>query len=279
MALGRSTEDDSPEETVVNVPTLHVILDQVLRHAEDRMDHADLAKLEQLAEKRKARSFRQALLDAEGVAVIAEMKRASPSAGALRLDLVPKELAISYESGGADALSVVTCPPFFHGKTKDLTQARSAVELPVLCKDFILTRYQLLEAAAAGADAVLLIAAAVDPETLEDRAEYARELGLEILYEVHTLQDLETVLPLEPTMIGVNSRNLARMVIEPEVPLALAPRLPENVVKIYESGIRQPSDALAARDAGYQAILVGESLLVSPDPATALFMLKDSFEE
>lgn len=263
----------------MNVPTLRIILDQVLRHAQTRMDSADLAKLERDAEKRKPRPFARALAEAEGLAVIAEMKRASPSAGALRLDLVPKELAASYESGGADALSVVTCPPFFHGKTRDLTQARKAVELPVLCKDFLLTRYQLLEAAAAGADAVLLIAAAMDDSTLADRTDYARELGLEILHEVHSAAELERVLPLQPTMVGVNSRDLKRMAIDADAALKLAAALPAGVVRVYESGIRQPSDATRVRDAGFQAILVGESLLVSPDPATALFFLKEAVSD
>ena len=259
----------------MSVPTLNVILHQVLQHTQERMDSADLKKLESDASRRVPRPFAEALIGDE-VSIIAEIKRASPSAGALRMDLDPGKLAQSYQSGGAAALSVLTCPPFFHGKMKDLAQARKKVDLPVLCKDFLLERYQILEAAAAGADCVLLIAAALDEDTLRDRTGYARELGLEILHEVHNEAELERVLALDPTLVGVNSRNLKTMAVEPENVLCLGQKIPAGVVGVFESGIKGSDDALRVKESGFQAALVGEALLVSPDPAQALYMLIDS---
>ena len=213
------------------------------------------------------------------MAIVAEIKRASPSAGAIRLDLDPAEVADNYEKNGAHALSVLTCPPFFHGKTKDLTKARKKVKLPVLCKDFILTGFQVIEAAAAGADAILLIAAALDDEALRELTEFAREWNLEVLHEVHDERELERVLPLEPTLVGVNSRNLNTMEVEPATALRMARHVPDSALPIYESGIRSTADLQPVVEAGYRAVLIGESLLTSPDPGFALYDLLEELEE
>jgi indole-3-glycerol phosphate synthase len=262
----------------MNVPTLSVILNEVLRRTEERMKASDLEKLEEQARKRKGRPFAEPLR-APGMSIIAEIKRASPSAGMIRMDLVPADLAQSYESGGARALSVLTCAPFFHGRSKDLKQARKAVKIPALCKDFLLTGFQVLEAAAHDADAILLIAAALDDASLKDLSSYAGELGLEILYEIHSEKELDRVLPLQPTLLGVNSRNLNTMEVEPGSALELGSKLPDGVVTVYESGIQSSEDLRRARDAGYQAALIGESLLNSPDPSFVLYELLDDLAD
>lgn len=204
------------------------------------------------------------------LSVIAEIKRRSPSKGDLAPDLDPAVLAKTYEDGGAAALSVLTDVEFFGGSVDDLRGARGVVDIPVLRKDFTVSELDVCEARVMGADAVLLIVAALsDPELARLHA-LAIDLGLDALVEVHDDRELERALAIGATLIGVNQRDLKTFEIDRDVAPRLAGRMPTGVIKVAESGIRGPDDAAALRDAGYDALLVGETLVTSTDPATAI---------
>jgi indole-3-glycerol phosphate synthase/phosphoribosylanthranilate isomerase len=204
------------------------------------------------------------------VNVIAEFKRRSPSRGLIRDDLHPVNAAQAYEVAGAAALSVVTEEQFFGGSLEDLKEARSATLLPVLRKDFVVDPYQVWEAWYAGADAVLLIVAAVDDATLADLVAVTHELGLDALVEVHERAELERALAAGARAIGVNNRDLRTMEVRLETALELAPHLPAHVVGVAESGVAGAGDLRRLRDVGYDAFLVGEHLMSARDPGAAL---------
>ncbi len=221
----------------------------------------------------RRRDFRAALL-ARSPAVIAEIKRASPSKGALAApDLDPAAVARAYEAGGAAALSVLTDEQFFHGSLDDLDVARGAVRLPVLRKDFTIDEYHIAEAGARCADAVLLIATIFPAARLRQLREYAAKLGLTALVEVHNEDDLETALDSGASLIGVNNRDLRTFEVTLETSLRLAPKIPSGVVKVSESGIRSAGDIRRLTEAGFQAFLVGEHLMRSKDHQHALCAL------
>jgi indole-3-glycerol phosphate synthase len=215
------------------------------------------------------RDFRSAL-SRSGVSVIAECKRRSPSKGLLRADYDPVGIARSYEQAGAAAISVLTEPTFFDGALSHLEAVRAAVEIPLLRKDFMVDRYQLLEARAAGADAILLIVAALDDERLMTLRREAESLGLDALVEVHDEAELDRAIAAGADVIGVNSRNLRTLEVDLEASDRLAARIPTHVVAVAESGLRsrEDIDRLAAR--GYRAFLVGERLMTAADPGAAL---------
>lgn len=215
------------------------------------------------------RDFRGALAGKEP-AIIAELKKASPSRGVLAEDFNPVEIARGYEAGGAAALSVLTDERFFQGSLLDLKAARAAVGLPVLRKDFTIDEYHVIEAAAHGADAILLIAAVLDEHEMRRFRELGGEYGMAALVEVHDEEDLEPALESGAEMIGVNNRNLHTFAVTLETSLRLAERIPAGVMKVSESGIRSPEDIRRLRDAGYQAFLVGEHLMMSDEPARAV---------
>ena len=219
------------------------------------------------------RGFRAALqrrIDAGQDAVIAEIKKASPSKGVIREDFDPQAIARSYEAGGAACLSVLTDRDFFQGADEYLQQARAACSLPVLRKDFTIDPYQIWEARALGADCILLIAAAL-PETLLSGLMAEAELaGLEVLMEVHNADELDVALRLDCDLIGINNRNLKTFETRLETTLSLLPQIPEDVTRISESGIRTAADVRRLQEAGAQGILVGEQLLRQPDPAAAV---------
>jgi len=219
-----------------------------------------------------ARDFASALArtEADPIRLIAEFKRASPSKGAIRGDLGPAEVARQYESAGAAAMSVLTDGPFFSGSLDDLREARKAVDLPLLRKDFILDEYQLLEARAAGADAVLLIAAALADSALSRLQTQAAVLGLAALVEVHNEEELRRTLALEPLLIGINNRDLKTFNVDLATTLALLPMIPAGVTIVSESGIRTRAEVLRLQEAGVGAVLVGESLMRRPMPADAV---------
>ena len=217
-----------------------------------------------------ARGFRQALARPGPVRIIAEVKRRSPSKGALREDLDPAALARAYHMGGADAVSVLTDEPFFGGSAADLEAARAAVPLPVLRKDFIIDPYQVYEARAWGADAVLLIAAALREDQLRELLTLAGELGMDALVEVHTAGELEMALATGAQLIGINNRDLRTFITRLEVTLELAAKIPPGPVVVSESGIQSRADVERLAAAGVHAILVGESLVKSPDPLQAV---------
>lgn len=207
------------------------------------------------------------------VNVIAEFKRRSPSRGAIREDLAPDEVAVAYEAGGAAALSVLTDEEFFGGRADDLRQARAATLLPVLRKDFVVDPYQVWEAAALGADAVLLIVAALTDAELRLLLETAEGAGVESLVEVHDRAELDRALGVGAGIVGVNNRDLKTMKVDLETALGLASAVPDHVIAVAESGIATGADVRRLRAAGFDAFLVGEHLMRAPDPGTALTAL------
>ena len=215
------------------------------------------------------RDFR-AVLASGSPAIIAEIKQASPSKGILSHDFAPARIAAAYQSGGAAALSVLTDETFFHGSLADLQAARAAVSLPVLRKDFTIDPSQILEAAAHGADAILLIAAILTTRQLRDFRESAATLRLSALVEVHNRRELDAAIDAGADLIGVNNRNLSTFEVTLDTSLSLAEHMPPGVVLVSESGIRDAADIVRLRAAGYHAFLVGEHLMKSADPAAAL---------
>ncbi|HEX6931356.1 MAG TPA: indole-3-glycerol phosphate synthase TrpC [Streptosporangiaceae bacterium] len=229
--------------------------------------------LEQLKEAAsKAASPRDviAALRGEGVAVIAEVKRASPSKGALAAIADPAALAADYEAGGAAVISVLTEGRRFGGSLEDLASVREVVHVPVLRKDFMISSYQLWEARAYGADLVLLIVAALEQNALVSLVERAASIGLVPLVEVHSQAELSRALDAGAQVIGVNARNLATLEVDRSIFSRLAPQIPDEVIKVAESGVRGPHDLLAYAAAGADAVLVGESLVIGKDPRSAV---------
>jgi len=222
------------------------------------------------------RGFAAALTGADTLAVISEIKRRSPSKGDLLPDLVAADLARTYEAGGASCLSVLTDVEHFGGSVDDLREARAACSLPVLRKDFTVDARDVVDARLMGADAVLLIVAALDDAELRRFHDLARELGLDVLVEVHDAAELDRAVAVGATLIGVNQRDLTTFTVDRDLAAKLRPSMPEGAVTVAESGVRDASDAMALRAAGYDAVLVGESLVTSPDPAAALRELRCS---
>ena len=208
-----------------------------------------------------------------GPRVIAEVKRRSPSKGDIRIDLDPAALAAAYAAGGASAVSVLTEPRHFAGSPDDLLAVRSAVGLPVLRKDFVTTAYQVWEARAWGAEAVLLIVAALDPPALGDLLGETSAAGLDALVEVHTVAEAEVAAAAGASLVGVNARDLTTLEVDPNRFAEVRQRLPAGTVLVAESGISDRAGVQAAADAGADAVLVGEALVRSDDPTTALRIL------
>ena len=248
------------------------ILEQIIvRKRAELVAERALVKPEDLERHRRPqrRGFRRAL-EARRPAIIAEIKRASPSAGVIAEDYDPAAIAAKYQAAGAAALSVLTDKQFFQGSLDHLVEARLATHLPVLRKDFTLDRYHLFQASAEGADAILLIVAALTDPELSELLEQARELNLDALVEVHDEAELERALAAGASLIGVNNRNLKTLEVSLETSLRLAERIPPEVLAVSESGIRTPQDISRLTDAGYGAFLIGESLMKQSDPGRAL---------
>lgn len=201
-----------------------------------------------------------------GVAVIAEVKRSSPSKGALAAISDPAALAAEYEAGGAAAISVLTEQRRFSGTLDDLVRVRLAVSVPVLRKDFIVTSYQLFEARAAGADLALLIVAALTDAELTSLIERARSIGLTPLVEAHTAEEVHRAVAAGATVIGVNARNLQTLEVDPHTFARLAPLIPDGIIRIAESGVRGPHDVIELARSGADVVLVGEALVTGRDP-------------
>jgi indole-3-glycerol phosphate synthase len=237
------------------------------------------AELERRAAQHRPRGWAAALRRkaAAAPAVIAEIKKASPSKGLIRADFDPEWLARRYRAGGAAALSVLTDEPYFQGSLRNLELASAATPLPCLRKDFIVDEYQIIEARAHRADAILLIAAALAGPELKRFAAAAREIGLDVLVEVHTSVELDQVLDAlgenGADAIGVNNRDLRTFEVSPEISLALVDRIPASLVRVTESGISTTEDIARLRGAGFDAFLIGESLMRQPDPGDALAAL------
>jgi indole-3-glycerol phosphate synthase len=256
-------------------------LDQILAHTllqvKARKAVADFALIERKAAAYTPRGFTQGLRAAaqSGPAIIAEIKKASPSKGLIRSDFYPATLARTFQSAGAAALSILTDEEFFQGSLDYLEQASNAVNIPCLRKDFILDSFQVLEARAAGADAILLIVSAHTDDALSDLRDEAHTLNLDVLCETHDREEMKRAIALGFDLIGVNSRDLRTFAVHPEVLIELALEMPKNVLMVAESGIRTAEDIARLQAVGYQAFLVGEALMRQPDPAAALALLLD----
>jgi len=256
-------------------------LDQILARTRagvaQRAASGDVAELERRAAEHTPRGFAANLRKIAGSkaqpAVIAELKKASPSKGLIRAAFDPAALARGLEAAGAGALSVLTDEPFFQGSLTNLEVASAATRIPCLRKDFMVDPFQVLEARASSADAILLIVAALTEPELKALSREAHALGLDVLCEVHDAEELDRAVQIGCQLIGVNSRDLRTFAVHPEVQMELAERIPAHVVRVAESGIRgrQDIDRLAA--AGYDAFLIGETLMRQSDPGAALATL------
>jgi indole-3-glycerol phosphate synthase len=254
-------------------------LDRILdRHREQAaVDDRSLTDLRELAGAMPSpRGFLAALQReaVERLAVIAEIKRRSPSKGDLNLALSAADMAQSYEAGGAACLSVLTDAEFFGGSVDDLQTARSSCALPVLRKDFTVCEHDVLDARIMGADCVLLIAAALSRDELVHLHAVAREIGLDVLVEIHDERELEHAVAAGADLIGVNQRDLVTFQVDHDRAVRMAALIPDSAVKVAESGVRGPQDAASLRAAGYHAVLVGETLVTAADPRAALGALR-----
>jgi indole-3-glycerol phosphate synthase len=251
-------------------------LDQIIATTRGRLAlkrrAADVRALERKAAERQPRGFRRGLesVAANGIAVIAELKKASPSKGLIRASFDPETLARELAEGGAAALSVLTEPEFFQGSLENLRIASQVSGLPCLRKDFIVDEIQIIEARAHGADAILLIVAALEQPDLEGLAARARGQQLDVLCEAHDEEELQRAIDAGCTLIGVNSRNLRTFQVDLNTAYRLAKKLPPGVLAVAESGIGSPREIAELRSVGYEAFLIGESLMKAAFPGSAL---------
>jgi len=246
------------------------ILSQILEHkrfeVEQRKSKRAQELLRGLAESAMpTRGFATALAR-KSPAIIAEIKKASPSKGVIRANFDPAAIAASYYEGGATCLSVLTDEHFFQGDDDCLIQARNAMPLPILRKDFVVDQYQIFEARVIGADCVLLIAAALDPRTMRELYETAISIELDVLIEVHDASELTSAIALEPKLIGINNRDLESFATNLDTTLELLDRVPKTIQVVTESGIRTPADVTRLRRAGVNAFLVGEAFMRAEEP-------------
>ena len=249
---------------------LDSILEGVRADVAAREAEVSLAEVKERAQRAPAPLDVMAALRAPGIAVIAEVKRASPSRGALASIDDPAALARAYQDGGARVISVLTEQRRFHGSLDDLDTVRASVSIPVLRKDFIVRPYQIHEARAHGADMLLLIVAALEQSVLTSLLERTESLGMTALVEVHTEEEADRALQAGASVIGVNARDLKTLEVDRDCFARIAPGLPSNVIRIAESGVRGTADLLAYAGAGADAVLVGEGLVTSGDPRSAV---------
>lgn len=259
-----------PTEGTTRVSVLDEILDGVRADLVARQASCPLAVLKERAQRMPGARDGYSALRQDGVAVIAEVKRASPSRGSLATIPDPAALARDYETAGAHAVSVLTEGRRFGGSLADLDAVRAAVDVPVLRKDFVVSSYQLWEARAHGADLVLLIAAALDHNALVALVERATSIGLTPLVEVHDDEEVSRAVDAGARIIGVNARDLRTLEVDRSLFAQLAPRIPDGVVRVAESGVRDPHDLIAYANAGADAVLVGESLVTVASPRAAV---------
>ena len=253
-----------------------MILDTIVEHKQLEVKEL-LAKgiAQREPEEEPPRGFSSALADYEGVAIIAEAKKASPSKGVICPDFDPVKIAIGYQEGGAQAMSVLTDEKFFQGSLDYIPLVRKAVSLPVLRKDFIIHEIQVREARVFGADAILLIAAILDVEQMKDYQQMAFELGMDVLVEVHDEPELENAMAAESRLIGINNRNLRDFSMDLETTFRLKKLIPSEIPVVTESGIRDHNDIRRMAEAGIAAALIGETLMRSTERADALKGLRN----
>ena len=264
--------------TSTDTPTiLNRIIERKRQEVSERSAAKPLSELESaLGRLPPCRGFVAAMqvkVEAGKLAVIAEIKKASPSQGVIREDFDPAAIAASYQKGGAACLSVLTDVDFFQGEDSFLEAARKACDLPVLRKDFIVDPYQVVESRAIGADCVLLIAAVLDDDQMEELDEVASEFGMDVLIEVHNRDELERTLPLGNALVGINNRDLHSFDTRLETTWDLLEHVPEDRLVVTESGIHTPEDVAAMRERGVEAFLVGETLMRAEDPGARLVEL------
>jgi len=258
--------------TAAGADLLATIVAATRRIVDVRAEREPLTRLAQRGERVAARTgaFRTALSRTDHVNIVAECKRRSPSRGVLRADYDPAAIARGYSSAGAAAISVLTEPTFFDGSLDHLVNVRAAVDCPVLRKDFIVSEYQLLEARAAGADAVLLIVGALQPADLARLLGKSGDLGLDALVEVHSRDELTVAVDAGAAIIGVNNRNLRTLTVALNVSEELIARMPKGATAVSESGIKTPEDIARFRTLGYHAFLIGERFMACSDPGAEL---------
>jgi len=273
----RDTQPRHPPSTPLVPDLLATIVAAARQSVEERGRQCSQTTLarEAAAVRPGGTRFHAALTTGAGPRVIAECKRRSPSKGVLRPDYRPERLAAGYERHGAAAISVLTESTFFDGTLDHLRRVRAAVDLPILRKDFVVTSYQLLEAAAAGADAVLLIVAALDDGELRRLLSEATTLGLAVLVEVHSRPELMRATDAGATIIGVNNRNLRTLTVDLSASRTLITEMPTRVVGVAESGLRTSADLVELGQAGYGAFLIGETFMSAADPGEMLGRLID----
>ena len=237
------------------------------------ISYRPIPSLEDDFEKYQKRGFIEAIskkVSKEETAIIAEIKKASPSKGIIREDFEPKEIAKDYEANGATSLSVLTDEPFFQGKLEYLDMVRNACTLPILRKDFMIDPYQIYETKASGGDCILLIVAALDLVELKDFSQLAKELNLDILIEVHSDEELNKALTIDPKLIGINNRDLTTFEVDKNLAVKLAKEICKDVIVVSESGISSREDILFSKEQGIHSFLIGESFMKEPSPGKAL---------
>jgi indole-3-glycerol phosphate synthase len=273
-----TTQANRAAPSVSSADLLQTIVAATRRIVEVRQAAEPMSALAERAAAMPSRIGRfQAALARPGVYnVIAECKRRSPSRGVLRAEYDPVAIATSYANGGAAAISVLTEPTFFDGSLDHLTAVRAAVEVPLLRKDFIVSEYQLLEAKAAGADAVLLIVAALRPAELKVLHDHARRHGLDVLVEAHDATELAIAIDAGARIIGINNRNLRTLQVDVDASETLIAQIPADVMAVSESGLKTAADLVRLKALGYRAFLIGERFMASTDPGTALAQLLES---
>jgi indole-3-glycerol phosphate synthase len=260
------------ESAMSTADLLATIVAATRRIVEVRQEREPIAELEKRAAESPARAgrFHTALGRLDRINVIAECKRRSPSKGVLRADYDPATIARDYAAAGAAAISVLTEPTFFDGTLDHLTAVRQAVDVPLLRKDFIVSEYQLLEAKAAGADAVLLIVSALRPVELKVLHDHAVRIGLDVLVEVHGARELDVAIDSGARIVGVNNRNLRTLEVDVHASDDLIARIPAELVAVSESGLKTADDLDRLRELGYRAFLIGERFMTAQDPGGEL---------
>ena len=252
---------------------LDLIIESTKETVKKSISFRSIASLEEDFEKYNKRGFEDAIMSRvseKETAIIAEIKKASPSKGLIRKDFEPKKIAKEYEEGGATCLSILTDEPFFQGKLEYLDSVRSSCELPILRKDFMIDLYQIYETKAYGGDCILLIVAALDTVQLKDFSQLARELNLDILIEVHSEDELNEALSINSKLIGINNRDLTTFEVDKNLAIKLARQIPKDVIVVSESGISSREDILSSKEQGIHSFLIGESFMRKPNPGKAL---------
>jgi len=252
---------------------LDVIIESTKETVKKSISFRSIASLEEDFEKYNKRGFEDAIMSRvseKETAIIAEIKKASPSKGLIREDFEPKKIAKEYEEGGATCLSILTDEPFFQGKLEYLDSVRSSCKLPILRKDFMIDLYQIYETKAYGGDCILLIVAALDIVQLKDFSQLARELNLDILIEVHSEDELNEALSINSKLIGINNRDLTTFEVDKNLAIKLARQIPKDVIVVSESGISSRGDILSSKEQGIHSFLIGESFMRKPNPGNAL---------